>query len=216
MDYSSQKQFFETSYSTGSDVWSGLHLGEKSQEFERLLSPGSMVLDLGSGRGRFPFELVKNGFKVIGLDYVKQTVEHNNQEVKDVHLESKVRFIEGDVFDIPLADNSFDGVADVGLLHHLHPEDWSDYRNEVVRVLKTGGYFLLVTFSKETLTFLNWHPKQAPFGDLERAGVLYHFFTHEEVNILFESDFEVVSQQSEVVDTHGDHVSYLITLLKKK
>ncbi len=216
MDYSQQKMFFQTSYATGSDTWSQASFAMKGGELMASLSPGAMILDLGSGRGHFPFELAKNGFKVIGLDYVKQIVEKNNEEVKNFNLENKMRFMEGDVFDIPLADKSFDAVTDIGLLQHIHPEDWSDYRKEIVRVLKKGGYFFLITLSKETPTFFNWNPKQQAFGDFERDGVFYHFFTKEEIGLLFEDDFEIFSERIEQVNLHRDTVSFVVTLLKKK
>jgi ubiquinone/menaquinone biosynthesis C-methylase UbiE len=216
MDYSSQKKFFETSYTTGSDHWTSIPFTLKGGELMQTLKPGAMILDIGSGRGRFPFELANNGFRVIGMDVVPQIVSKNNEEVKNFKLESKVRFIEGDIFDIPLSDASFDAVADIGLLQHVHPEDWSDYRNEIVRVLKPGGYFYLVTLSKNTLKYFDWQPKQNSFGDFTRDGVFYHFFTDEEIEILFESDFEIISRRLETVTVHNDQAAYTVVLMQKK
>lgn len=216
MDYSPQKKSFQTSYTTGSDYWTNLPFALKGGELMKSLTPSAMVLDIGSGRGHFPFELAENGFKVIGMDVVKDIVDKNNLEVKNFKLESKVRFIEGDIFDIPLSDASFDAVTDVGLLQHIHPEDWSDYRNEIVRVLKPGGYFFLITLSKETQSFLNWHPKQNTFGDFTHNGMFYHFFTSEQLNVLFENDFEIISERTETVATHNDQAVYIVTLMQKK
>ncbi len=216
MDYSHQKKFFQTAYTTGSDYWSRLPLTLKGDELMRTLQPGAMILDVGSGRGRFPFELATQGFRVIGIDIVPSIVAANNAEVKNFKLESKLRFIEGDIFDIPLTDASFDAVTDIGLLQHIHPEDWSEYRNEITRVLKSGGYFFLVTLSKETLSYLSWKPKQDAFGDFSREGVFFHFFTDEQLSILFENDFELVSKHTEIVDTHGDKVAYTSMLMRKK
>ena len=216
MDYSEQKKFFKTAYATGSDSWTNTTLPTFGSELTAKLAENAMVLDLGSGRGRFPFELAHEGFKVIGLEYIKDVVDKNNKEVKNFKLESKLRFIEGDVFDIPLTDESFDAVADIGLLQHIHPEEWTDYRAEVVRILKSGGYYFLITLSKGTPTFFNWHPKRERSGDFDRDGVYYHFFTNEELTLLFENDFETISEHTEKVDMHGDTVVFLVTLLRKK
>ena len=70
------------SYATGSDDWSRLPFSMKGGELVQSLPQGAMVLDVGSGRGHFPFELAKDGFKVIGLDIVKSIVDKNNEEVK--------------------------------------------------------------------------------------------------------------------------------------
>lgn len=216
MDYSSQKKSFQTSYATGNDHWTNLPLRTMAGELVQALQPGAMVLDIGSGRGKFPFELAKNGFKVIGMEIIPSIVEKNNTEVKNFKLESKIRFIEGDVLDIPLSDESFDAVADIGLLQHIHPEDWSEYRNEVARVLKSGAYFFLITLSKNTPSFLSWKPKNTAFKDFAQDGMFYHFFTSEEINILFENDFTMISERTETVEEHSDRVLYIITLMKKK
>lgn len=216
MNYSEQKKFFKTAYATGSDTWTNIPLSKLDPELVSKLPTGAMILDVGSGRGRLPFEMAKDGFKVIGLDYLKEVVDKNNEEVKNFKLGTNLRFIEGDVFNIPLTDASFDAVTDIGLLQHIHPEEWTDYRSEITRVLKSGGYYFLSAFSKDTSTFFNWRPKKEKFGDLERDGVYYHFFSKEELALLFENDFDLVSERTEQVEMHGDKVSFLIFLLKKK
>lgn len=216
MDYSPQKKFFQTSYTTGSDYWTRIPFALKGGELIQSLAQGAIVLDIGSGRGHFPLELARNGLKVIGMDVIPSIVAANNAEVKNFKLESKVRFIEGDIFDIPLTDASIDAVTDIGLLQHIHPEDWSEYRNEVVRVLKSGAYFFLITLSKDTLSFLNWQPKKDSFGDFTHEGVFYHFFNKEQLNILFENDFDIISERTETVTVHHDQVSYIVALMRKK
>ncbi len=216
MDYSYQRNYFQTAYATGSDVWTSANISLDVEHFVERLPAGAMILDLGSGRGRLPFRLAELGFKVIGLDYIKDIVSKNNEEVKLKKLEGKLRFIEGDVFDIPLADASFDAVIDVGLLHHLHPEDWSDYRKEVLRVLRPGGKFFLVAHSKDTLKFLTWHPKTESVSTFERDGTIYHFFTDEELELLFETDCDIESASTETIPTHGDKVVTHVMVFKKK
>lgn len=216
MDYSYQKKYFETAYATGSDVWTEARIGDNYEKLLTELPAHATILDLGSGRGRLPFMLAREGFKVIGLDYVKQLVDKNNEEVKNHKLGANLRFVEGDIFDIPFADTSFDAVLDLGLMQHMHPEDWSECRAEIVRVLRPGGHYFIVALSKDTPTFLNWLPKNAAFGDFEKEGVFYHFFTKEELHTLFENDFEIVSEQVETVTQHSDKVLYHNLLLKKK
>lgn len=214
-DYSRQKKYFETAYKTGSDIWTGIPFEMMGGELIEKLPQSAMILDLGSGRGRFPFTLAEAGFRVIGLEYVSELIQKNNEEVRNKDLETNLRFVEGSVLDIPFSDSGFDAVIDVGLLQHIHPEDWPTYRNEIVRVLKPGAYYFLITLSRETLTYLSWHPKNDKFGDFEKDGVFYHFFTEEELRVFFETDFEILTSRIELVPAHHD-VSYMISLLKRK
>jgi ubiquinone/menaquinone biosynthesis C-methylase UbiE len=215
MDYSNQKQYFETAYITGSDHWTHVAFNQKGSDLSKYLKPGAMILDLGSGRGQFPFELVQDGYRTIGLDYVKSIVEKNNEEVHNRKLDTSMRFIEGDVFNIPFTDGSFDAVTDVGLLQHIHPEDWLEYRMEVNRVLKPGGYYFLIALSRDTKSFLTWHPKREPFGTYDREGVQYHFFTREELTLLFDGTFTLLSERTDVVTLHHDPTSFFVMVFQK-
>lgn len=196
-------------------MWTPLNLGDKTENFVQKLPAKGMVLDLGSGRGRFPFTLAENGFRVIGLEYVTAIVEKNNEEVKNKGLDDKLRFVEGDVLDIPFSDDGFDAVVDIGLLHHLSPTDWPTYRDEVTRVLKKDGYFFLTVLSRDTTSYLLWHPKNDTMGDFENDGMLYHFFTEEEIRVLFGDQFEIVELITEALAT-DKNIFYSRVLFKKK
>ncbi len=179
------------------------------------LPQGAMVLDVGCGRGLWAFHMARAGFRVIGVDYVPEVIAKNNEEVKNYGLGKNVRFKEADVLDIPFTDTSFDGVIDVGLLDHLPPEEIAPYISEVGRVLKQGGYFLNISFSKETVTYLTWHPKQSDEDVFVKDGVSYHFFTKEKIAELFKGQFEIVEQMTEYFPDYED-LAYVVTLMKKK
>lgn len=213
MDYSRQKTFFETAYNTGSDAWTDKHYHSKVFEYIMKIPAGSLILDLGTGRGRWPFTMVELGFKVIGVDYISHLIDINNAEAKAKNLQGKIRFVEGDVFDISFADASFDAVTDFGLLQHLHNEDWQKYGEEVNRVVKSGGYVLSVALSKETPKFYDFSPHDSPDGNYEKYGAVYHFFTEEEIKKVYGWNFKVV--KSETIFLPKENETLLITLLKK-
>ena len=56
MNYVRQKVFFKAAYLTGSDVWTNTTLTTFGNELAGKLSKGSLVLDVGSGRGKFAFQ----------------------------------------------------------------------------------------------------------------------------------------------------------------
>lgn len=216
MNYEEQKKRFEIAYATGSDAWSRIPYELRGSNLISRLSPSSLILDIGSGRGRFAFELSHMGFRVIGIDYVSSIVNKNNDEVKSEHLEHMLRFTEGDALDIPFTDEGFDAVTDFGLLQHLSPSDWNTYSNEVSRVLKHDGFFLNVSLSRETTSFFTFSPKASNEGGFEYEGFTYHFFTQEEIRNIFGDKFEIVEQKLEHTKLHGDDVVVLVSLLKKK
>lgn len=213
MSYDAQKKFFETAYRTGTDIWTNKEYQSKIFEYLAKFPSGGIVLDLGTGRGRFPFLMADFGLKVIGIDYITDLIKINNEEVKAKNLQGKVRFIEGDVFDISIADGTVDAVTDFGLLQHLYKEDWQKYRDEIRRVLKPGGFVLNVSLSKETPKFYDFSPKESNEAETDRYGAHYHFFTEEEIGDLFGTGFSLVKSESFFLAKESE--AFLITLLKK-
>ncbi len=196
-------------------MWTHHNFSLHEKEFIATLPENGMVLDLGAGRGRFTFRLGEAGMRVIGLEYVGSIVEKNNDEVKLRGMDKNIRFFEGDALDIPFTDGGFDGVADVGLLHHLLSSDYAQYVSEVSRVLKNGGSYLLVALSKSSTQYLGFTPQASTLSDFEYEGVHYHFFTEDEIVKLFSPNFDIVSHKKEFAEQ--DHrVAYEVVHMKKK
>lgn len=215
MIYEEQKEYFERAYKTGSDIWTHFPYERRGAMLAEKLSANSLILDLGSGRGLWAFDMVNLGYRAIGVDYVKEMVSKSNADAEIRGLDKKVRFIESNVLDLPLQDNTFDAATDFGLLQHIHPDNWAEYTREVSRVIKSGGYFLKVVFSKETTNFLGFNPKGAATGQFEKDGIHYYFFTKEEIAKLFEKEFEVIEQKIEILQKK-DAPIFISTLFKKK
>jgi ubiquinone/menaquinone biosynthesis C-methylase UbiE len=171
-----QHSYFELAYRTGSDLWSHIAYQDIAMELLPPMPADSMVLDVGAGRGLFALRLVDAGYKVLGLDYVPNIVDAANKEVKLRNISERARFVTGDATDIPFTDDSFDAVVDIGLLQHLHSDDWAGYLSEVRRVLKPGGYILFGELSRETPRFLGFTPMSSGEAKFEKFGVSYSFF----------------------------------------
>ncbi len=218
MNNDAQKNYFEIAYRTGSDIWTHIPYHHVAMQVLPPLAPNAMVLDLGAGRGLWISKLVADGNRAIGLEYISEMVRRGNQDIKLHGFADRARFIQGDVRDIPLADNSFDAVTDIGVLQHLDPVDWNQYIAEVRRVIKQGGYVLNVSLSKETQRFLGFRPKQSAESQFEKFNVSYYFFTKEELNNLFGSvGLQIVDQRVEFFDARtdpGDQLALLFSLYK--
>lgn len=183
------------------------------------LDRGSLVLDVGSGRGLWMMTLVRLGYKVIGIDYIPLIVERVNTTIKYEGLSSEARSLVGDVLDIPLADGSFDVVTDIGLMQHLDQADWPLYVRELHRTLKSGGYVLNVSFSRHTRSFLGFDARRATSGLFEKFGLHYYFFTEQEIKDIFGVEFRVIDQRIRYFDTRNDPddgLALVFTLLQKK
>lgn len=213
MNSETQKQYFEIAYRTGSDVWSHLPYHTIAINMMPNMPADSMVLDIGAGRGIWISKLVAEGYRAIGLEYINDVVRKGNQDIKLHGFTDRARFIYGDVRDIPLTDDSFDAVTDIGVLQHLEVIDWHQYMSEVKRVLKPGGYLLNVSLSKETPRFMGFKPKTSQENQFEKFGVLYYFFSGEELNQLFHHHgFELVEQKTHTFESKTDPLDSLVLL----
>lgn len=103
---------------------------------------GKNVLEVGSGRGGGA-RYVAGSFQpasYTGMDIAQSAVDLANR----IHSLPNLRFIQGSAENIPLVDNSIDVVLNVESCHAYGSVD--KFLSEVKRVLKPGGYLLLVDF----------------------------------------------------------------------
>jgi SAM-dependent methyltransferase len=105
------------------------------------LSPGEIVLDLGSGGGidvLLSAKRVGPTGKAYGLDMTDEMLALANENKKKAGLEN-VEFLKGEIEHIPLPDNSMDVVISNCVINLS--ADKSQVLREAFRVLKPGGRF---------------------------------------------------------------------------
>jgi SAM-dependent methyltransferase len=102
--------------------------------FDGLKLDGVQVLDAMCGSGQTTSFLLTRGANVTGLDISNEVVETFQSRW------TKANVVNRSLLDSGLPDNSFDCVAVVGGLHHIHPNVKAAVR-EIHRVLKPGGHF---------------------------------------------------------------------------
>ena len=105
------------------------------------IKKGDVVIDLGSGAGNDAFiarhETGEDG-KVIGVDFTPAMIERARQNA-DARGFDNVEFVQGDIENMPLAENLADVVVSNCVLN-LVP-DKNKVIKEIYRVLKPGGHF---------------------------------------------------------------------------
>ncbi|CAG8707395.1 1559_t:CDS:2, partial [Cetraspora pellucida] len=114
-----------------------------SAPVDHILSiPGAKILDVGCGAGSWSFDMATTYplAKIIGLDissHQPTTIKPKNFVFVKANAEER----------LPFDDNTFDFVFQRYLTFGLTRERWPHVVNELVRVLKPGGFLELCEFS---------------------------------------------------------------------
>tara|TARA_A100001035_G_C27773450_1_gene497657 strand:- start:423 stop:1445 length:1023 start_codon:yes stop_codon:yes gene_type:complete len=105
-------------------------------------------IDFGCGHGQFLMALKKLGAKnCVGIDFGEKNISFANKMRKKLKFnKNKVKFLKGNVYNVPFKKESFEFAIQNGVFHHLKNENRA-YK-EVYRVLKKGGKFWVFTDGK--------------------------------------------------------------------
>ncbi len=115
------------------------------------LIPNTEILEVGPADGHFINELFKleKNIAYTGIDLSDDMINVANENHAELILESKVKFVKGDVVDLPFSENTFDRIFTINTLYF-----WSDPGKgirELLRVLKPSGKVFLVIRSKDSM-----------------------------------------------------------------
>ena len=149
---------------------------------------GKTVLDLGCGSGESLVPLARRGAHVIGIDISPELIRLARQRLSGYGLAATLR--DGSAYATGLADESVDVVFSMALLHHL---DLPTARNEIQRVLRPGGLFILrepIRFSPIINSLRQLFP--APKADISDYE---HPMTRAELSIVMQG-FTMVAQRT--------------------
>ncbi len=115
------------------------------QRFFELLfqqvSSAISILDYGCGTGDCAIFLAERGAKVVGIDISSEAIKQAKEKAKQKGLDNLLMFEQMDAENLQYADNSFDFVYGVSILHHLQ---LSSAYHEIARVLKPSGRALFL------------------------------------------------------------------------
>jgi len=167
--------------------------------FAARLARGKHVLDAGCGTGYGSGELAKTAGSVVGVDQSTDAITFARENYRLPNL----RFVQGSVESLPIADASFDLVAAFEVIEHL--ERWREFLLEVRRVLVPTGQFIVSTPNK--LYYAETRERAGPnpfhhheFEFAEFRNELSEVFPH--ISMFLENHVEgVVFQPVEAGDT---------------
>jgi ubiquinone/menaquinone biosynthesis C-methylase UbiE len=109
---------------------------------DRSIASGARGLDLGCGHGWYALEMLRRGFEMTGCDPSIGQVDKACELAANNHVKIDFRQAGGEA--LPFPDASFDFVYSINVIHHINSER-AQYQvlNEIIRVLKPGGVFIM-------------------------------------------------------------------------
>lgn len=131
-------------------------------EIRRNIGYHAEVLDMGCGGGFLSNDLALAGHALTGIDLSTSSLKV--AESRDTT--HTVRYLHGDIYQVPFPPGSFDVVTAMDVLEHV--SDPQKVIAEANRVLRPGGLFFFKTFSKNPFSWLvgikgmEWFVKNTP------------------------------------------------------
>ena len=126
-------------------------------KFLSTLSPGSIVLDVPSGMGRFTDLIDRHGHRAVSIDLLFDHVQYvaNRSDVVSTCA------VQADIGRLPLDDDSVDAALCIRLLQHLTPPQIITALGELRRVARTA---LFTYYSRWTVKFLKKQIRRRPLN----------------------------------------------------
>jgi len=128
---------------------------------------GQHVLEAGSGAGRFTEVLAASGADVTTFDY-SSAVDAN---ARNQPANPRLHFFQGDIFNIPLAESSFDKVVCLGVIQHT-PDPQAAFHS-LARYVKPGGQLVIDSYTRNVAALLQWKYVLRPITRRMRKETLY-------------------------------------------
>ena len=130
--------------------WNSLNAEHKTgkkfspMEYDKLTTAGALIegddmkiLNVGFGSGNFEELYFTDHNEWHGIDIAPDSVKKAQKKFPNGH------FVQGSILNLPYNDNYFDYVLSFEVLEHIRPSQIHTALNEVSRVLKPEGKFIL-------------------------------------------------------------------------
>ncbi len=100
------------------------------------------ILDVGSGAGTLSLLLASEGYKVVGIDISADAIEKSRQSAEHLNLQSKVNFLNYDLFDFS-PNKKFDLILCLEVIEHVFDE--ARFLKKIKKLLIHNGLVIIST-----------------------------------------------------------------------
>jgi len=115
---------------------------------------GKKVLEIGCGVGTMLEQFCGQGIECHGLELNFPSARLTYRRTELNNFKGKGYVYQGDAETLPFKDSTFDYILSYGVLHHT--ENTQKALDEIHRVLKPDGSFMLMMYNKDSINYW-WH-----------------------------------------------------------
>ena len=118
--------------------------------------PEGVLVDLGCGPGYLVAGIAKSlpHLRIIGIDIAEDMIHRATDKLSSLSSNEQVEFRQGDAQKLPFQDSTVDFVVTTLSLHHWR--NAQEALDEIYRVLRVGGQFLLFDFRRDGRQLFYW------------------------------------------------------------
>lgn len=215
------------------ELWEKAELGKvdgttpTNPHFWSYFKRRSHLLEVGIGWGRVALECLKRGLDVTGIDINAAEVINLSRKLQPAN--SIANLVIGDVTELPLRSNIFDGALLQGLLSALNINNRTKGLEEVRRVIKDDGIIHIAEFqliendNSATRRYLQDMAATGEYGTLsvkDNSGTEMfrtHNFRKTEIHsLLTKTGFEVISLEENLFRTFKGKLKPGIMIISRK
>ncbi|MBI2043865.1 class I SAM-dependent methyltransferase [Candidatus Pacearchaeota archaeon] len=188
---------WEKVYSNKSTPWD---VNQSEDELVRLVKGKIVkpckVLELGCGHGNDSIFLAKNGFEVTAIDISNNAIGEAKKRAEKNGV--KIKFLVEDASQLNSLKETFQFIYDRACFHFIPKEKRAGYLTNIKRLLKKGGYFVLIASSDQ--------------GDVKGP---YHF-SKEDIEQLFRNEFEILEIRLITLEQHKEKPKPYFCLMRTR
>ena len=173
---------FSERYASGETPWDS---GITPPEIVELLAilPAGSALDLGCGTGTVIRDLLRQGWRADGVDFVRKAIDLASAKLADFHSDS-YRLFRHDVTrldELPELRSDYDLIIDIGCGHTINgAAGMNAYAQAIAERLAPGGVFMLYASHPRPDSTVGWAPVQVERAFGRRLGLLWEQRSHDQ------------------------------------